>query len=68
MAELPVRAEGQAQVSYEKKNIIHTARLETDTLELCKPKIIRKRVKFFGEKVVIVHYKDYDDYTINEIS
>jgi hypothetical protein len=63
---LPISSD--VQVSYEKKSILHVARLETDTLELCKPKIIRKRVKLFGEKVVIVHYRTYDDYTINEIS
>jgi hypothetical protein len=65
---LPISGDVDAQVTYEKKSIPHVTRLETDTFELCKPKIIRKRVKLIGEKVVIVHYRAYDDYTINEIS
>jgi hypothetical protein len=65
MDDFPVKIEGKA--SYEKKNILHTARFETDTLKRCEPKIIRKRVNVVGEKVFIIHYKHDDDYTIKEL-
>ncbi|HEV8405061.1 MAG TPA: hypothetical protein VGQ13_04050 [Nitrososphaera sp.] len=62
---LPIKAEGSA--TYRKENILHVARLETDTIEICKPKVIRKRHRFFGEKVVVFHYRGGDDYYINDI-
>lgn len=55
------------QASYEKKNIQHTIRLETDVLEICKPKSFKKRYRMFSEKIVIVHKKENDTYDILDI-
>ncbi len=57
----------EVSVGYQKKNILNIYRLETDTLEFCKPKIIRKRHWMFGEKVMRIHYRGNDDYTVEDI-
>lgn len=54
-------------LSYKKETAIHTIRLETDDLEKCKPKIVRKRKRLFIEKTLLVHYKDDDDYVILDL-
>jgi hypothetical protein len=64
---LPFPFKGEGTASYKKENLLHIARLETDTAEQCKPKLIRKRRWFFGEKVVVFHWRGGDDYYINEI-
>lgn len=55
------------QASYEKKNILHTIRVETDDMVICKPKPFRKRYRMFSEKIVIVHKKEDDTYDIVDI-
>jgi len=58
---------GNSGVTYNEQNITHTIRAETDTLEICKPKIFRKAYRLILKKIVIIHWKGNDDYVILEI-
>ena len=55
------------QISYQKKIIQHTVRVETDVMVICQPKPFRKRFRLFSEKIVIVHKKEDDEFDILEI-
>ena len=55
------------QISYKKKNVLYTIRVETDDMEICKPKPFRKRYRLISEKIVIVHKKADDTFKILEI-
>jgi hypothetical protein len=65
---LPFPFKADVSAGYEKKDIVHTVRYESDTAEKCKPKIIRGVRKWiFFRKIVSFHYKGNDDYYILEI-
>jgi hypothetical protein len=66
--DLPIGIKAGASLNYERKDISHVVSYETDTAELCKPKLIKGlRRWIFFKKVVVFHYRGGHDYYIKDI-
>ncbi len=47
-----------ASIELSFKKVIHVIRIETDELEVTKPKVLRKRVRILGERILVPHLQE----------
>jgi len=64
---LPVQAKVSASLNWNKNIVEHIFRIETDQLEVCKRKTIRKKKHIIFEQVFLVHQKASGEFDWQEL-